>query len=762
MKKTVSCVLIFALIMSVFLGFTVSADGGINVTIDGETQTYDVMPVNISGRVLVPLRGIFEKLGAEIQWRDDIKTVYANKGAKKVVVTIDSTYARIDGQPVNMDVPATIIEGRTMVPVRFVSEAMGEDVAWDDATKTVIITHNKNAGLKRLISDFHRPVPTEFTKSNKLDDLIYYETNTSDPAKVYEEVMKKATPVEMFNVADLENGEFSTNGYATKEITVDEEGNKIFKINVTKKSDDPAKCIYKCEKTIESMLHNGDVCMLKLTLRTVDGGNDQGLGKICVQVENPERYTKDIYREFESAGQWKTYYFSYRPKMKTGGNGQVGLRVPYNVQTIEIKEFSLLNFGSQVVYEEMPKFTMDTSSLSEDAEWRKQALEDIEKHRKGDFNVVVLDKDGNPVKDAEVELDMFEHEFEFGSAFTTGLSDNEKYGQVASSVFNAGVSENAMKWSPYERGANVKAMKILGALDKYGIKYYRGHTLVWQIPVTGINARMVPEDAVEMANNKQTDALRTRINTFIETMMTDFKGKLTEWDVTNEVVNNKQLETNNGGAQLRKEWFDVARKTEPGVDLFYNEGTLYIEKYDGNKAKQFFDILDEMKELNFDYDGIGLQSHHDMAEEDMEEIIKAFEKIATYGKEVKITEYSCSNSDPELQANFTRDFFIAAFSRPYITGIIMWGFYGGNYYAKYAPMYDEDWNLNKCGEIIVDLMYNKWWTRDAKANTDAEGKATINGFYGDYDVTVKANGQEKKVSVAFGKGYENTLYITLD
>ena len=279
---------------------------------------YDVMPVNISGRVLVPLRGIFEKLGAEIQWRDDIKTVYATKGAKKVVVTIDSTYARIDGQPVTMDVPATIIEGRTMVPVRFVSEAMGEDVAWDDATKTVIITHNKNSGLKRLVSDFHRPVPTEFTKSNKLDDLIYYETASSDPAKVYEEVLKKATPVEMFTLSDLEAGEFSTKGYATKEMTNDENGDKVFRFNITKKAEDPKNCIYKCDKTIESMLHDGDVCMFKLTLRTVDGGDDQGIGKILVQVENPVSYSKDVYREFESAGQWKTYYFSYKPKMKTG------------------------------------------------------------------------------------------------------------------------------------------------------------------------------------------------------------------------------------------------------------------------------------------------------------------------------------------------------------------------------------------------------------------------------------------------------------
>ncbi len=60
------------------------------------------------------------------------------------------------------------------------------------------------------------------------------------------------------------------------------------------------------------------------------------------------------------------------------------------------------------------------------------------------------------------------------------------------------------------------------------------------------------------------------------------------------------------------------------------------------------------------------------------------------------------------------------------------------------------------------MVYNKWWTRDAKAATYASGKATVRGYYGDYDVTVAANGQTKTAMVAYHKGYDNVLEITLD
>ena len=112
----------------------------INVTIDGKAQNYDVMPVIENGRTLVPMRAIFESLGAVVSWDDATKTVFGTKGDVTVVLQIGNKKAHVNGEAKELDVAATILNSRTMVPVRFISESLGCNVGWDDASKTVIIS----------------------------------------------------------------------------------------------------------------------------------------------------------------------------------------------------------------------------------------------------------------------------------------------------------------------------------------------------------------------------------------------------------------------------------------------------------------------------------------------------------------------------------------------------------------------------------------------------------------------------------------------
>ena len=115
-----------------------------------------------------------------------------------------------------------------------------------------------------------------------------------------------------------------------------------------------------------------------------------------------------------------------------------------------------------------------------------------------------------------------------------------------------------------------------------------------------------------------------------------------------------------------------------------------------------------------------------------------------------------------LRASYTRDFLINAFSHEAVDGFYIWGFQDGKTYAKFSLFLDKDGNRKPTLDQWEDLIYNKWWTKDAKATTDAQGKATIRGFYGDYDVTVRHNGKEKTVMAAYHKGYENVLEITVE
>jgi hypothetical protein len=111
----------------------------ISVKVNGAALSFDQPPVIENGRTLVPLRGIMNSLGATIQWDGDTSKVTAIKNNLKVELTIGAQDAIINGQSKGMDVPAEIINGRTMVPLRFLSEALNENVAWDQENRTVTI-----------------------------------------------------------------------------------------------------------------------------------------------------------------------------------------------------------------------------------------------------------------------------------------------------------------------------------------------------------------------------------------------------------------------------------------------------------------------------------------------------------------------------------------------------------------------------------------------------------------------------------------------
>jgi hypothetical protein len=118
----------------------------IGVVVNGSEVNFNgTGPRYIDGRVLVPLRGVFENMGANVHWTSATRTVDADKGNSHVSLTIGEKWASVNGKTVAMDVPAMIIDGSTMVPIRFVSVALGADVSWSDSTRTVMISTSGGA-----------------------------------------------------------------------------------------------------------------------------------------------------------------------------------------------------------------------------------------------------------------------------------------------------------------------------------------------------------------------------------------------------------------------------------------------------------------------------------------------------------------------------------------------------------------------------------------------------------------------------------------
>ncbi|NPV90158.1 MAG: hypothetical protein HPY50_05225 [Firmicutes bacterium] len=109
------------------------------VVLNGSELPFDVPPTIEEGRTLVPLRAIFEALGAEVLWNRDNQTVTARKETTEITLVIGGRATK-NGKVVNLDVPAKIVDGRTMVPLRFVSEALGCKVGWDGESQTISIS----------------------------------------------------------------------------------------------------------------------------------------------------------------------------------------------------------------------------------------------------------------------------------------------------------------------------------------------------------------------------------------------------------------------------------------------------------------------------------------------------------------------------------------------------------------------------------------------------------------------------------------------
>ena len=124
-----------------------SASNRIGVEVDG--RVLDAVAYAIEGRTMVPMRAIFERLQAEVDWDASTRTVTAVKGSTTVKLTYGTSAARVNGMNVKLEVPPMDIQGRTFVPLRFVSEALGAEVGYDGKRQVVSVrTIGGTGGVK--------------------------------------------------------------------------------------------------------------------------------------------------------------------------------------------------------------------------------------------------------------------------------------------------------------------------------------------------------------------------------------------------------------------------------------------------------------------------------------------------------------------------------------------------------------------------------------------------------------------------------------
>lgn len=187
MKKNISLAIsTIIMILAISSIFCVSAENKeIKVYLEGSKISFDVQPQIINERTMVPIRAIFEAMGATVEWDEATKTAISTKDNTTVKMTLNSTTEYINNKAFEMDVTPVIIDGRTLAPARYVAEAFGYYVNWDSITQSVLISKDANFDVSK-IKDGTQKHPYKFGDKVTITFWDPWEYNAKSELGTYE------------------------------------------------------------------------------------------------------------------------------------------------------------------------------------------------------------------------------------------------------------------------------------------------------------------------------------------------------------------------------------------------------------------------------------------------------------------------------------------------------------------------------------------------------------------------------------------------
>jgi endo-1,4-beta-xylanase len=447
---------------------------------------------------------------------------------------------------------------------------------------------------------------------------------------------------------------------------------------------------------------------------------------------------------------WKKIQYPFAStRAYNKGEAEVFLTIGLREQTVEIGGVELVNYGTTKRVSDLPFTRLGYAGSEPGAAWRKAAEARIEKIRKGDLTIVVKDKAGKPVRNADVSVRMRRHAFGFGTAVSgaalagTRVSQENlaRYKQETVKLFNLSVMENETKWPQWSVVESRPA--TLAAVDwlrESGLAV-RGHNLVWP------SWRNTNVKAAQDAKGDPA-ALAKVIADHIAETATTFRGRVVDWDVINETFTNHDL-MDILGRHAMVDWFKAARAADPKAKLFINDFDI-LEGDDQPHQDDYAQTIKYLIDQGAPVDGIGIQGHFPARLTPMDDLVKRLDRFAAFGKDIEITEFDVDTADEATQAEYTRDVMTATFGNPSVTAFLMWGFWEGAHWKPRAAMLRRDWSEKPNAAVYRDLVFTRWWT-NASGRTGAQGTYATRGFLGDYEVEVKAGGKSKTVKVSLPK-----------
>jgi endo-1,4-beta-xylanase len=491
----------------------------------------------------------------------------------------------------------------------------------------------------------------------------------------------------------------------------------------------------------------GDVLLAHFWLRCDDSMTGEGYTTLVFEI-NHDPFDKAVEFKISSGPKWKEVFVPFQTKFDfPSGQARVAFRAGFDRQTIEIGGISIVNYDSKVKFQDLPQTKITYAGRAPDAQWRKDALQRIEKIRKGDLDIYVTDAAGAPVPNAEIHAVLRRHAFGFGTCVDADLllgksPDAVRYQQTVLSLFNRAVFENEMKWQATWNGVPPDVDRAMKWLRDHNIPV-RGHNLVWP------SWKWLP---VELkAYEKDPKKLRELTAKHITYMVSHFRGQLVNWDVVNEPYTNHDLIDLLGGRAVIIDWFKLAHAADPNCPLFLNDFGIMEGGTHSEHRDDFYNNIKFLKDNGAPIGGIGMQSHFGTDLPAPEAMLKILDRFAGFNLPIEMTEVSISLQDGQLQADYLRDYMIAMFSHPGVHDVMLWGFWQGRHWRPDGGIFNIDWSIRPAAQMFIDLT-QKQWSTDVTVKTDEHGAADVRGFYGAYEVSVTAGNQSKTVTTQIAPG----------
>ena len=493
----------------------------------------------------------------------------------------------------------------------------------------------------------------------------------------------------------------------------------------------------------------GHVYLLRFKARCLTSTTGDGSMALKIERNGPD-WSNVLARAVTFGPQWTTFNLPLRVQPGQGfaaGQSHLTFHLGETVQSIEIAGIELIDFADRVALEDLPRTELTYEGQAPDAPWRAEAQARIDRYRKADLSVRVVDADGKPVPHASVHLQQTRHAFVFGTAINLRFASSDdprvpQYLDALKQRFNGVVFENELKWhGPDLRNPDAVDMGL--SFIEANDLFFRGHTLVWP------GSRHLPDYIAQriehLKANPSDDDARRELNALvderIEKIAGRYAGRVDDWDVVNEPFTNHDLMEvldpagTPHGAGVMAHWYNLARQSDPHAKLFLNDyGILTAGNLWSPHQQHFYDTAEQLLAAGAPLQGLGMQGHFGSPLTSPTRIWQILDRYAQLGLPIKVTEYDINSDQPELMADFTRDFYTAAFAHPAVESIFAWGFWSKAHWRPQAAFLNEDFSPRLHDQALRKLLFEDWWTDETAAANDA-GEIDARVFKGDYQLT---------------------------